>query len=110
MSMPQVAMFGYPMYLVELEGGIPALGVHVLRTEDIQYAAGVTLKTHLLDTQAQIAEIQGSLANVVAAIADMQTFLTEQFGYVPGDHEASDAWVPLYDEAEKVPSNGDPEV
>ena len=98
-----------PLYGHVVVRGVTTEGTNVAvvlvqRAKDIQYAEGITLETHLLDTQAQIAAIQSSLSNIVAAIADMQTYLTEQFGYVPGDHEASEAWVPLFDVDAKVPT------
>lgn len=98
------AKYGYLVTrAVDGEGNDVCL-VLINRAKDIQYAEGITLETHLLDTQAQIAALQASIANIVSAIADMQTYLTEQFGYVPGDHEASEAWVPLFDVEPKVPT------
>lgn len=107
MSMPKVAIHVFPTIQVELEGGIKALGVIVVRAEDVQYAPGVTLKTQILNVMDQVAGIQSNVSALSTLVLDMQTFLAEQLGYEFGNHDAALAWDTLYDVVEKVPSNSE---
>ena len=104
-TIPMVPIYGYPAKILYDEQGKPFLAVTITRAKDIEYAKNVTLETHLAETQALLTATQAQLADAVAHIQDMSTFLTERFGYQYGNHSAADAFVPLFENVDKVPSS-----
>lgn len=86
---------------------VPDLGpVLVLTTtRSIKFSEGKTLKTGLDTMMAEITRLASNVIVLEAKLADASTWLTEQLGYAPKDHQTEDYFLtPLFTEKPKTPT------
>ena len=103
-TLPIVPIYGYVGRIVYDQDGNPVIAVNITRAKDVEYAQGVTLETQLVSTQELITSMQAQIADLVLHVQDISLFLTERFGYEYKNHAAADAFVPLFENVDKVPS------
>ena len=89
--------------VINLPGIGPAVVLSTVRA--IKYADGITLKAALEAMNEQITASAAAVARNTADMADMKTWLTEQFGYTPQDHQTgNDYLTPLFTVLPKTPT------
>lgn len=73
--------------------------------QGVRYSGNVTLAEALAAIQTQVTESAALVAEDTARVADMRTFLTERFGYVPTEHNTGNTYLtPMFQELPKVPT------
>lgn len=86
---------------------IPGIGPAVIipTTRSVKFAEGVTLKAALDAMAEQITASAAAVGRMDADLADIITWLTEQFGYVKQDHQTGGSYLtPLFTELPKAPT------
>lgn len=91
------------LQVIHISGIGPVVVLPTVRS--IKYADGVTLKAALEAMNEQITASAAAVARNTADMADLKTWLTEQFGYAPKEHQTgNDYLTPLFTMLPKTPT------